>query len=309
MPHIGQRRGAQTMSHPDTDSAPSLAALYLKRINFTGDCAPTLANLQKLQLLHATHIPFGNTASFLGQAVPLDMQHLQHKLLVQNREGYCFEQSLLIQQVLSELGYNAVNRLGRVYFMVTPTETPPLSHLVTLVNLDGEDYLYDPNFGGMSPTAPLSLKCIGHIQDTPHGPYRFIPTCESELAADTLTGMHYMLQAYLLGEWINLYAFDPAHPVAANDVKVANWYVSTSPESLFTQHLIMAITTADARINLMDNTVKIHSRTGTTQQVLETVEDFKRLFEQTLKITSRAVDYEALAGRISQVIEQPHDQD
>ncbi|MCU1718614.1 arylamine N-acetyltransferase family protein [Pseudomonas sp. 5P_3.1_Bac2] len=289
------------MITPDTDSAPSLAALYLKRINFIGDCAPTLANLQKLQFLHATHIPFGNTASFLGQAVPLDLEYLQHKLLVQNREGYCFEQSLLIQQALTELGYHAVNRLGRVYFMATPSETPAQSHLVTIVQVDGEDYLYDPNFGGMSPTAPLSLNRIGQTQQTPHEPYRFIPVNESGLAPQTLTGMHYMLQAYVLEEWINLYAFNPTQPVAANDVKVANWYISTSPESLFTQHLIMAIATPDARINLMDNTVKIHNREGTTQRVLETVEDFARFFEQRLKIVRGRVDYEVLVGKTKQV--------
>jgi arylamine N-acetyltransferase len=292
------------MSTSSANSDHLLAALYLKRINYSGDCSPTLANLLKLLFQHVTHIPFGNTASFLGADVPLDSEHLQNKLLVQHREGYCFEQSLLAQKALSALGYNAVNRLGRVYFMATPEQTPAQSHLVTVVNVDGEDYLYDPNFGGMSPSAPLSLSRIGQTQQTPHEPYRLIPASESGLNPDTLTGMRYMLQACVQGEWINLYAFNPETPVAPLDVKVANWYIATSPDSLFTQHLLMALATPDSRINLMDNSVKIHSQAGTTQHVLETVEDFRTFFEETLKIAPGRVDYELLAGRVKRVVEQ-----
>ncbi|WXL25954.1 arylamine N-acetyltransferase [Ectopseudomonas mendocina] len=277
----------------------TLAERYLARIGFHDNFSPTLSTLQTLLFLHATHIPFGNTASFMGEAVPLDSEHLQNKLLLQQREGYCFEHSLLIQQALSSLGYNAINRLGRVYFMTTPEETPAQSHLVTVVSIEGENYLYDPNFGGMSPTAPLSLSRIGQIQETPHEPYRLIPADASGLNPDTLTGMRFMLQAKVLGEWINLYAFDPEQPVATNDVKVANWYISTSPDSLFTQHLLMALATPNARINLMDNTVKIHSREGTTQQVLETPEDFKNFFETHLNMASGHVDYQALATKVA----------
>lgn len=287
------------MSNAYAETNHELAALYLERIGFNGAFSPTLTNLQKLLFQHVTHIPFGNTASFLDAGVPLDTEHLQNKLLVQHREGYCFEQSLLAQQALSALGYNAVNRLGRVYFLATPDQTPSLSHLVTVVNVDGEEYLYDPNFGGMSPSAPLSLSRIGEIQETPHEPYRLIPVSESGLNPDTLTGMRYMLQACVLDEWINLYAFDPEQPVAANDVKVANWYIATSPDSLFTQHLLMALATPDSRINLMDNNVKIHSPAGTTQQLLETAEDFKAFFEESLKIAPGHIDYQALAGKIA----------
>ena len=66
-------------------TALDIAALnlpaYLARIGFTGPLVPTRAVLQQLHLAHATHIPFENLDVLMGVPIPLDVAHLQWKLV------------------------------------------------------------------------------------------------------------------------------------------------------------------------------------------------------------------------------------
>jgi N-hydroxyarylamine O-acetyltransferase len=59
------------------------------------------------------------------------------------------------------------------------------------------------------------------------------------------------MQSRVRGEWLSLYRFNllPSQPV---DYVVANHYVSTHPASRFVSNLIVARTTADRRLNLLN---------------------------------------------------------
>ena len=71
----------------------------------------------------------------------MELSQIADKLLDQGREGYCLEQSTLTRTVLSELGYEAFNLLGRVYYQSQPIEAPIRTHLVTVVKLV-DKYIY-----------------------------------------------------------------------------------------------------------------------------------------------------------------------
>ena len=143
----------------------SISQRYLKKIGFNRKFVPTLANLKELLALHIQNIPFGNLAPFLGDDVSLDTQVIVDKLLDHGREGYCLEQSTLTKIVLNELGFEAFNLLGRVYYQNIKVEmTPTRTHLVTIVKIDQNLYLYDPGFGGMTPTGVLSLNEVNTIR-------------------------------------------------------------------------------------------------------------------------------------------------
>ena len=202
----------------------SISQQYLKKIGFNREFVPTLENLKELLALHIQNIPFGNLDSFLGDDVSLDPQVIVDKLLDHGREGYCLEQSTLTKIVLNELGFEAFNLLGRVYYQNMKVEmTPTRTHLVTIVKIDQNLYLYDPGFGGMTPTGVLSLNEVNTVQQTPLEKFRLIDVKDTDIPEFALTEMKFMVQAYVKDVWVNVYAFNPEQAVAESDLIIANW--------------------------------------------------------------------------------------
>ncbi|OBY72703.1 arylamine N-acetyltransferase family protein [Acinetobacter gyllenbergii] len=261
-----------------------ISALYLDKLGFEGEFLPTLANLKLLLNLHVQTIPFGNFSSFLGEEVSLAPNQLAQKLLLDGREGYCLEQSSLTRIALTELGYEAYNVLGRVYYQSTPISTPVRTHLVTVVRIDQHLFLYDPGFGGMTPTTVLSLDLIGETQQTPLEPFRFVEAAQSGLDATVLTEMTYMLQVCLHDQWVNVYAMNPEQQIADADALVANWYISTSHESLFTQHLMLFRANNDARTTLKDGVLRIHGKGQSEKKELSTFDAFEHVIKTVFRM-------------------------
>lgn len=261
-----------------------ISTRYLNKLGFEGDFTPTQDNLKTLLSLHVQHIPFGNIASFLGEEVLLEPDRLVQKLLIENREGYCLEHSTLTRIALTELGYDAFNVLGRVYYQSTHTVAPVRTHLVTLVRLDQQLFLYDPGFGGMTPTTILSFEAIGKMQPTPLEPFRFVDIAVCGIDASLLTDMKYMLQVFLHDEWVNVYAINPEQKIAPADAMIANWYISTSPESLFTQHLMLFTVYSESRMTLKDRVLRIHGKERSDKKILSTFSDFEETMKTVLRI-------------------------
>ncbi|WP_445404412.1 arylamine N-acetyltransferase family protein [Acinetobacter vivianii] len=257
---------------------------YLNKLGFEDDFSPTLAHLKTLLSLHVQTIPFGNFSSFLGREVSLASDQLAQKLLRNAQGGYCLEHSTLTRIALTELGYDAYNVLGRVYYQGTPISTPVRTHLVTLVRIDQQLFLYDPGFGGMTPTSILSMNRIGEAQTTPLESFRFVEVAQSGLSGEVLTGMKYMLQVCIHNEWINVYAIDPEQQVAHADAQVANWFISTSPESLFTQHLMLSTANTEMRITLKDRVLRTHGKGGSNKKELTNFDEFERIIKTVFQM-------------------------
>ncbi|ENW06699.1 arylamine N-acetyltransferase family protein [Acinetobacter beijerinckii] len=260
-----------------------ISTRYLTKLGFEGDFSPTLPNLKSLLSLHVQAIPFGNLSSFLGSELSLASDQLVQKLLIENREGYCLEHSTLTRIALTELGYETYNVLGRVYYQSTPTTSPVRTHLVTLVRIEQQLFLYDPGFGGMTPTTIVSLSNIGETQQTPLEAFRFVELAQSGLDATVLTEMKYMLQVCIHNQWVNVYAINPQQQIADADALIANWYISTSPESIFTQYLMLSTVNAEMRITLKDRVLRTHGKGSSNKKELSTLDDF----EQTIKSVFR----------------------
>lgn len=268
-----------------------ISAPYLEKLGFDEVFSPTLAHLKTLLSLHVQTIPFGNFSSFLGREVSLASDQLAQKLLKNDQGGYCLEQSTLTRITLTELGYEAYNVLGRVYYQGMPISTPVRTHLVTLVRIDQQLFLYDPGFGGMTPTTLLSLQRIGETQATPLEPFRFVEVTQSGLSGEVLTGMKYMLQVCIHDQWVNVYAIDPEQQVAHADALVANWFISTSPESLFTQHLMLATANAEMRITLKDRVLRMHAKGSSNKKELSNFDEFEHTVKTVFQMN---IDYEQL---------------
>jgi N-hydroxyarylamine O-acetyltransferase len=225
-------------SRPEAHAALNLDA-YCERIGYDGERAPTRAVLAALQRAHAESIAFENLSPFLGQPVSLDLPALQHKLITQRRGGYCFEQNTLFWQVLVALGFEVQGLAARVRWNVPTGVVTALGHMLLRVRAEGEDYLADVGFGGLTLTAPLKLE-VGREQPTPHEPFRLTRSAEV-----------YTMEARVAGEWKPLYAFTlEAHPPA--DYEVWNWHTAHHPQSRFVTGLMLARPVPSARHALVN---------------------------------------------------------
>ena len=99
-----------------------------------------------------------------------------------------------------------------------------------------------------------------------------------------------MLQAYIRDEWVNIYALDPEQKVSESDAVIANWYIATSPDSIFTQHLMLAAVTPDERINLSGTTVKIHGKNHSIKKELTSEDEFREYLEKYFKINTQQLN-------------------
>jgi N-hydroxyarylamine O-acetyltransferase len=219
--------------------------LYLQRLGFETPPAPTLETLRLLQLRHTGVFPFENLATITGAPVLIDLPSIEEKVLLGGRGGYCYELNNLFFALLLELGFDARAISGRVVMNQPKGSWTARTHRLSLVTIDDVRYISDVGFGGMVPTAPLLLDTETE-QATPHEPYRI------EKQADG-----YMLRANVAGEWRPMYLFDLQRQEDI-DYTIGNWYVSTHPESPFTQRLMVARTGNGWRKTLNNGSFAVH---------------------------------------------------
>ncbi len=224
--------------------SPTDLAHYFRRIGFDQRAHCDLPTLQRLHHLHALAIPFENLDPWLGRPVSLEPAAVFDKLVARRRGGYCFEQNLLFREVLETLGFEVRGLSARVVWQLPDDVVLPRTHMVLLVAVGSQRLLADVGFGGLTLTAPLDLNSRAE-QPTSHEPFR--------LEHD---GEHYVLLARIAGAWQALYRFGLEAQMPA-DYAMANWYVSTHPQSRFVQQLIAARPAQGLRHALVDSR---HSR-------------------------------------------------
>jgi N-hydroxyarylamine O-acetyltransferase len=234
---------------PDTiDLAP-----YFERIGYAGPARPDLETLRELHLRHAQAIPFENLNPLLRWPVRLDLQALQEKIVLGGRGGYCFEQNLLFSHVLEAIGFRLVRMAARVLWNRPEDAIAPRSHMLLRVQVEGEPYIADVGFGGLTLTGPLRL-AVDIEQETPHEPFRV-----------TRAGDDYKLQAKIGEAWRTLYRFDLQREYQV-DYEISSYYLTTHPASQFVAGLIAARPAPDRRYALSDNKLAVHRLSGETER-------------------------------------------
>jgi N-hydroxyarylamine O-acetyltransferase len=228
---------------------------YLRRVGYRGELAPSYAVLQGLHLAHAIRIPFENIDARLGRPIRLDLESLQRKLVTDRRGGYCFEQNLLFAAVLRRIGFPVRQLAARV--RLRTTRLLPRTHMLLLVTADGRDWLADVGFGGEGLLMPVPF---GGAETVRHFAWTYRIVAEGE---------QWVLQSRRGEGWLELYAFtlEPQHLV---DYEMANYYVSTHPDSRFVQTLTAQLPTPEARYLLIDRELMIdRGDTATTRSLAE----------------------------------------
>jgi N-hydroxyarylamine O-acetyltransferase len=205
---------------------------YLARTGYAGPLEPTRGTLEGLHLAHATRIPFENVDVLLGRPIRLDLENLQAKLVRNKRGGYCFEQNALFAAVLERVGFRVTRLAARVRYGAS--RLLPRTHMLLNVEAEGKAYVADVGFGADGLLLPLPLT-VGVVTRQFDWSYRL--THEDGLWA---------LSSRYRGDWRDLYVFT-MEPQLGVDFEMANYYVSTHPESRFTRMLTLQLPTPEVR--------------------------------------------------------------
>ncbi|MDF0489926.1 arylamine N-acetyltransferase [Sphingomonas sp. H39-1-10] len=127
---------------------------YLQRIHLKDPVAADVAGLEALQRAHRLAIPFENLDVMLGRGIAIDSDAVFAKLVTARRGGYCFEHNRLFLDALAAAGFTARPQLARVW--LGAETTPPLTHAISIVTVEGAEWIADAGFGG-SYTPPMPL--------------------------------------------------------------------------------------------------------------------------------------------------------
>jgi N-hydroxyarylamine O-acetyltransferase len=228
--------------HLNQTLSPTQLAAYFDRIGYSGPQQATSETLHALHRLHPQVIPFENLDTLLGRTPRLDLESVFAKLVSARRGGYCYEHNLLFRAVLDTLGFETTGLAARVLWN-DPAGMMPRTHMMLLVETPDNTWLADVGFGSMTLSAPL-LFDTGREQATPHEPFRL----------DLIERGDFLLQVKLGDAWRPIYRFD-LEPQFPADYAMANHYVSTYPESIFVDHLIVARVMPGQRQTLFDTTL------------------------------------------------------
>lgn len=240
---------------------------YFLRIGMPGPHAADLATLQAIIAAHEQAIPFENLDPLLGCQVELGLHAIQKKLVHDHRGGYCFEQNLLLGEVLRAIGYEVTNLVARVLWGQPDDAITARSHMVLQVKVSGQAYLVDVGFGGNTLTGALPW-VIDNAFQTSHESFRLLMR----------EGDHY-LQCQLPDGWKTLYRFDlqPQYPI---DYRASNYYTSTNPQSHFVAGLTVARVTPEGRLALRNRDFSIHQTGGASRcRSLRSVAEIRAVLE------------------------------
>ena len=197
---------------------------YLARVGQPSS-SPSLTALTDLQSAHVRTFCFDNIDVLLAQHPGVGLPAVQEKFVNRGRGGYCFEHATLFAAVLERLGYDVVRHLGRV-----GDSTSPRTHLVVLVDVDGQRVFCDPGIG-RQPLAPIPLQ--DGAETTADGwTHRLKTTSEGD------AGVGWSLDRWVNDEWEHMHTTDllPVRPV---DIALGHHWTSTQPASHFATTLMV----------------------------------------------------------------------
>lgn len=224
---------------------------------------------------HLTTFPFSSVGPMLGDALPLDVEALYERIVVNRRGGYCFEHNALLFEILRELGFEVELYLGRVIY--NQDTHPALTHRISLLSWQGQRYLVDVGFGPLGPDVPVPMDCNAPAQGN-HFLYRV-----HEASAGVFHLQYFKEDAYF-----SLYKFELAHYGTA-DCEVGHFYSHKSPQATFVNHLVVSRTMHDEIRSLRNRSYRVITSQSDRDTLIESATQLGMLLNQELnqQVTSR----------------------
>ncbi len=230
-------------------------AAYRERIGLAENIVVSEASFEAMHRAQVFTMPFENLDIHLGRGIKVSPEAIYEKMIKQVRGGYCFELNGLLLQALVHYGFDARALLARVHFTGTPGGR---THQISLVSLNGREWIADVGFGFASLHQPIPLE-LDRISSQDGQEYRL----------KQVEPWGTMLQLKMKGDWQNLYSFDLEH-VCQGDIETANHYTSTSPDTHFTKVRVASLVNPTGRVSLSDQTLTRVEGDQSTQEELPT---------------------------------------
>lgn len=235
---------------------------YFLRIGYEGPREVSFSVLSQIHQRQVRAIPYENISVLLGQPIQIDLSSIHEKLIVQKRGGYCFELNRLMWMALEKIGFVVKPLAARVFYRVPEGVVRPRTHMVLSVEIEGEQYLIDPGFGGFSLPEPLRMK-VGIEQNSSHGLYR-LEAWQEEIS----------VMAKVQNEWQLLYRITFCESLF-QDFELPNWYLSTHPNSHFRERFLLARIADEGRYTMLGLQSSFYPLKGESRkQELKSVEEF-----------------------------------
>lgn len=219
------------------------------RIGFTEvSFSPDLTTLQTVHRLYVMRIPFENLSIHCGEHTTTNLLSIYQKIVLEGRGGWCCENNLLFSWVLKEMGYKFITLSSRVFNSLINDFGDRNSHLINLVEIDGQSYVADVSFGVASQIWwPLEL-IAGKDQPQPAGVFRLLNDGEKWILEKT--GRKPLIQNVALADsgLLDKRRTKPVYSFLLTPRELEHFvdtseFLQTSPESLFTQKSICSLQT------------------------------------------------------------------
>ncbi|MFK7923693.1 MAG: arylamine N-acetyltransferase [Bacteroidia bacterium] len=223
--------------------SPSQIQSYLQRLQYSGPTSPSLPVLQSLQKQHLFHVPFENLDIHQGVRIELDTDRIYHKIVNQQRGGFCYELNGLFYELLKALGFT-VRQVSAIVMDEDRNWTPEYDHMSLIVEIEGEEYLSDAGFGRFS-FWPVKLE-FGLVQEDGEGKFRVEAGPAERL----------LISKWTYEQWQPEFAFDPK-AVAFQDFAFRCAYHQDDPTSHFHKQRIITKPSEQGRLTLTDKEFKI----------------------------------------------------
>lgn len=221
---------------------------YLHRIQLPARVTVDAAGLSRLQRAHRLAIPFENLDVALGRGVAIDSASVFAKLVTAKRGGFCFEQDRLFGDALVALGFAVRPVLARVWLGVE--EPAPLTHVLSLVSIDGQDWIADAGFGGSyAPVMPLVDGAEASAPDgarfrlTRDETHGWMLWRDGDAGSTDGRGTH--------DGWRRQNSFTLA-PVFDADLAMGSYWASTAPSARFVRHRVVSLVLPNGFASLTD---------------------------------------------------------
>lgn len=161
----------------------------------------------------------------LGQDISLELGAIFTKVVEKRRGGYCFEHNKLVLNVLSQLGFEVRLLMAKVIY--NRDVDVARTHRVTLLNLDGDDYIVDSGFGHFGARFPVKLE-LGLEQDQGDAIYRIIQNSQGD----------YCYQLFKDDFFFTLYTLS-LYQYSEAECLPAHFYSHKIPDAAFVNNMVV----------------------------------------------------------------------
>lgn len=275
-----------------------MLSCYLERIGLAVAPPADASGIARLQEAHRQSIAFENLDVMLGRAIRIDSESVFDKLVSRGR-GYCFEHNRLLADMLAALGLESRPLLARVRLGAEPDRTPPRTHVLLLLALEGSRWIADAGFGG-SYVPPMPLEDGATVVTGDGASHRLRRNGDS----GTLAGEWLIERAApdLAEEtrsdgdehWKPQYSFELAE-VAPDDLEQANHWTSTRPGTRLTSLHVVSIALPNGFAALNDRQLSISGQGISQVREIANAADYDRALREVFDLALTEQELSALA--------------